>query len=82
LEFCEVKKWIQARLTAIKHRWHTVRYAAKLNSTILFGVLGFLSFVVNMSIWHFIMFGILFLAVDITAYSNGILAERDWTIKH
>jgi preprotein translocase subunit SecG len=77
-----VKKWIQARLTAIKHRWHTIRYVAKLNSTILFGALGFFSFVTNMPFWHFIVFLILFLVVDFVAFSNGVLAERDWHIKN
>lgn len=77
-----MKKWIQTRLTAIQHHLHTIRYVAKLNSTILFGVLGFLSVVANLSLWHFVLFLILFVVVDIVAFGNGVAAERVWTIKH
>jgi hypothetical protein len=77
-----VKKWIQARLTAINHRMHSLRYATNLNTAICFGVFGFLSFIANISVWHFALLLIVFLAVDIIAFGNGVKAERDWTIKH
>jgi hypothetical protein len=74
-------KWIKAKLLTLKHYIWNVKHVAKLNSTVLFCILGLLTNILNLSVFHFALFLVLFLAVDITAFNNGLKAEREWTIK-
>jgi hypothetical protein len=74
-------KWLKETLQTLKHYIWNVKYVAKLNSTVLFCLLGLLTVIANLSFFHFVLFMTLFLAVDITAFNNGLKAEREWTIK-